>query len=334
MRIFNNLIGLSLLVSIVSTYPVVRLGLADSHQLATESIGTVAAIPDTPGPGQIFDPIGESVPGGVAVIAIEVPEDGRPEARFGNRPLLTVFHLGQWWALVGLASSVLPGNYVVNTDTDKGETGSAEFAVLAQAPRRPQGQKRTASGITPDREAGADSQPLVALLDASEVDINPSIRPLDTRKFTTFSTAPPDLDLSSVTESVGLTAYGAVLDGAAIRRHDYISYQTRSGAQVYAPATGIVRAMTADGRSKKTLYLDHGQGLITILGNVRQPLVALDQVVQRGEQLATAGSGRDTNFGRVDWALQMNGWLVDPAAVTELGLILQSAGTAIRRPSP
>jgi len=277
---------------------------------------------------------GSATPGGVAVVRIDVGELGQPVARFGNRELLVVYRQGRWYALVGLSSTILPGNYVVNTFSDKGDTDSEEFAILARAPNLPSGQRRQprAAKGTPaaaDKAPGPWQIPGTRHVEAGEsIRVNGSIRPLDTANLTTYSTATPNLDLSPVTESLALIPYGALLDASSMRRHDYISYQTRAGAQVYAPAAGKVRAVIDDSRGTKTLYLDHGKGLISIIGNLQEALVVADQIVQRGEQLATTGAGSVPDTGTVDWGLQMNGWLVDPAVVSRIGLALRAEEVA------
>ena len=301
--------------------------------ILTLMVGSGTVLAQNPGldlSGRASTLAGSPTPGGVAVVEIDVGELGQPVARFGNRDLLVIYRKGGWYALVGLPSSIIPGNYVVNTYSDRGDTGSKEFAILARAPQLPALQGRQFNGSKQTSQPN-DTTPVrwqipgTRHIDSGElIRINKAIRPLDTSNLTTYSTAAPNLDLSPVTESLGHIPYGALVDNSSLRRHDYISYQTRPGAQVYAPADGKVRAIISDSEGLKILYLDHGKGLISVIGNLLEPLVVVDQLIQRGEQLATAGAGLIENSGSVDWGLQMNGWLVDPSVVARLGLSLRA----------
>ena len=81
----------------------------------------------------------------------------------------------------------------------------------------------------------------------------------------------------------------------------------------YASATGKVLAVDDYFFNGKTIFVDHGNGLITMYCHLDQSDVQTGDMVSKGQQIALSGqSGRATG-PHLHWSVILNGAMVDPA---------------------
>ena len=69
------------------------------------------------------------VPGGIAVVPIEVKASGRPDVFFQNRPVMRLKKESSWYAVVGIPLSVKPGDHELEIADAAGNILAVRFAV-------------------------------------------------------------------------------------------------------------------------------------------------------------------------------------------------------------
>jgi murein DD-endopeptidase MepM/ murein hydrolase activator NlpD len=94
--------------------------------------------------------------------------------------------------------------------------------------------------------------------------------------------------------------------------HEGIDIAGDFGTPVAAPARGSVVFAGTKGPLGNTVILDHGQGVRTTYGHLREVLVRDGDQIERGQRIATIGnSGRSTG-PHLHYAIEVRGRLVDP----------------------
>lgn len=259
-------------------------------------------------------PIHSPVPGGVAVLPLAPLSSVRPVAHFGSRELLVIKSNQSWVALVGLPCEVLPGNYIVRTEDDQGEIGSVELAVFPIAPKKAnQIENEGSSSEQTQHAAIRQSSLIVGEVEPDDSSLfNPSIKPVARERAVFSGKVEPDFEFVPVVDSRKTVPYGKLIQGKATITHDYISYLGTPGDQVYSPAAGNVVEVIESPDSGFTIHISHGGNVFSILGHLAQVSVHEGQPLDAGEQV---GSTRQMNIGergKLDWGLQMNGFLVNP----------------------
>jgi hypothetical protein len=255
-------------------------------------------------------PTHSPVPGGVAVLTLAPLSLVRPIAHFGNRELLVVKSNQSWVALVGLPCEILPGNYIVRTEDDEGEVGSVELAVFPIAPKI----ENAESSSNQAQYAGIkQSSLIVGMVEPDDSSLfNQSIKPVARERAVFSGRIRPDFEFVPIVDSRETVPYGKLIQGKRTITHDYISYLGTPGDQVYSPAAGNVVEVIESADNGFTIHISHGGNVFSILGHLAQVSIHEGQPLDAGEQV---GSTRQLNIGergKLDWGLQMNGFLVNP----------------------
>ena len=105
------------------------------------------------------------------------------------------------------------------------------------------------------------------------------------------------------------------IDGNWGERQRGWSYRVPLGSPVAAPAAGSVifaGSLTLAGR---TVVVDHGQGLVSVLRHLSRLEVAEGDEVKRGQRLGDSGASGLVPGPRLHWSLFLHGIAVDPQIV-------------------
>ena len=106
-----------------------------------------------------------------------------------------------------------------------------------------------------------------------------------------------------------------VLNGQPRNPHSGLDLAADAGTPIQAPAPATV-AMTGDLYfNGKTLFLDHGQGLVTMYCHLSAIAVREGDAVARGQVLGQVGMTGRTTGPHLHWSVSLNGNRVDPVQV-------------------
>lgn len=95
--------------------------------------------------------------------------------------------------------------------------------------------------------------------------------------------------------------------------HKGLDIANREGTQIIAPADGIVKFTGRKGLLGKTMDIDHGHGMITRYGHLKEILKKRGEPVKRGDIIAEMGdTGRSTG-SHLHYEVHLNGVPVNPA---------------------
>ncbi len=241
------------------------------------------------------------VPGGVAVLGLGAATDPAPSVTFQERRVLVARDGGHWHAVVGLPLTLAAGEHHIKVSEPGGAKRNIAFKVA--------GKKYDSQYLTlqDKRQVEPTAEDLKRIQKDQEI-----IK----RTFSTWSARDiEDLGFDPPTQGRRSSAFG-------LRR--FFNKQPRSphsGLDIAAPEGTAITA-PADGRVVETgeyffngnsVFLDHGQGLITMYNHLSKISVAPGEVVARGQKLGEVGMTGRVTGPHLHWSLSLNGTLVDPA---------------------
>lgn len=241
----------------------------------------------------------DPVPGGVAVIALPAGFDAQGEARFAGRPVLTVQAADGWRAIVGLPLGQTPGPAAVHVRLADGSTQNVGFKVLA---REYPVQRLT---IT-DQDKVTPSPESLKRIAREQVEILAAFRHRSAGAPLLAFAMPAAGPLSS---NFGLKR---VINGQPRSPHSGIDIAAPAGAPITAPAPGRVLRVGDYFFTGNTVFVDHGQGLVTLYCHLSRVAVREGQVLETGDAIGNVGSTGRATGPHLHWALSLNDARVDP----------------------
>ena len=94
--------------------------------------------------------------------------------------------------------------------------------------------------------------------------------------------------------------------------HKGLDIANREGTQIIAPADGVVKASGRKGLLGKAMDIDHGHGMVTRYGHLKEILKKRGESVKRGDIIAEMGdTGRSTG-PHLHYEVHLNGVPVNP----------------------
>ncbi len=244
------------------------------------------------------------VPGGVALIALgEVaPNTPAPRAWLGEQRLMVVSDRGQWIALVGLALDLPTGRHELRVEQGA-QQRSLPFTVTPKdyPAQHIKLKDKGKVQLSPENEARAVKE--IAEIqrlkrhfretpagDAADTDFNsPAQGPLASR--------------------FGLRRY---FNGEARAPHVGLDVAVPRGTLIKAVAPGKVLAVDDYFFNGKTVFVDHGNGLITMYCHLDRIEVQAGDTVRSGQVLALSGATGRASGPHLHWSVVLNGVMIDP----------------------
>ncbi|MBT9523031.1 MAG: peptidoglycan DD-metalloendopeptidase family protein [Dechloromonas sp.] len=238
------------------------------------------------------------VPGGVAVIDLGPTSLTTPTARWGEQPIAVVRDNGRWFALLGIPLDTLPGDFEISV-----------FSGLTVATK----QISVHIKNYPEQR--------LTIKDKRKVEPNPDdlARIEREQKITEaikrhFSGAPPATDFALPAKGPLSSRFGLrrIFNGLPRNPHAGLDVAVGTGAPVIAPADGIVANVGEYFFNGNTVFIDHGQGLITAYMHLSRTDVRTGQTIKKGETLGAVGSTGRVTGPHLHWAVILNDTPVDP----------------------
>ena len=247
-----------------------------------------------------FDlPRHRSVPGGVAIIELG-PAPARPRVALDGEPILVTGDPAGWKAIVGIRLDTAPGTreLVVQRDGDAGQR-----LPLAVAPARYAEQRlRVAPGkvdLSPEDLARYERERVhLAEVAATRSDLSPA-----------------SLQLLQPTPGRRSGSFGLrrVFNGQSRNPHSGMDIAASIGTPVVAAAAGRVIDTGDYFFNGRTVWLDHGSGLLTMYCHLDSIAVRAGQTVEAGERIGAVGATGRVTGPHLHWSVSLNRAMVDPA---------------------
>ncbi len=244
-------------------------------------------------------PEARSVPGGVAIVALgSAPSP--PAVRFEGLPVLVVGDAGAWSAVVGIPLARAPGPAALDVARSDGAIERREFAVEAFH----------------YQEQRLKVPPRQVELSAKDLARYEREREHLAQVMSTFSEPlPATLRLAQPAPGERSSSFGMrrVFNGRARSPHAGMDIAAAKGTPVVAASRGRVIDAGDYFFNGRTVWLDHGGGLLTMYGHLDAIDVREGDVVGAGERIGTVGATGRATGPHLHWSVSLNRTMVDPA---------------------
>jgi murein DD-endopeptidase MepM/ murein hydrolase activator NlpD len=252
-------------------------------------------------------PQAAAVPGGVAIINLGSGAQP-PQAYYQDKRVLVRRDGDHWQALVGIPLAATPGTHELRV---AGASRPYPFQVYGKDYAE---QRLT---VTNERHVNPSPEDLKRIAGES-VRINQALatwrwqEDIDTR-----FVAPVTGPLSS---PFGLRRY---FNEQPRQPHSGIDIAAPEGTPVVAPAAGVVIELGDFFFNGNSVFIDHGQGLVTLYCHLSRIDVKPGQTLAPGERIGAVGKTGRVTGAHLHWTVSLNDARVDPALFfDDLGMLL------------
>jgi len=241
-----------------------------------------------------------AVPGGIIKISITEIDKEAPSVFFKDNRVAVVKDNTHWNALVGIPLSAKPGQHTITVNSLQSSKQISFNIVEKEYPAQHLiiKKKRMVTGFTEAdlKKINADKK---AMTKAKSIWIDQVVN-------TSFIT-PVDGRLSSL---FGLKRF---FNDIPKRPHNGLDIAAKIGTPIIAPASATVIDTGNYYFNGNTVFLDHGQGLLSAYLHMNKIAVKPGQVVQQGDKLGTVGETGRVTGPHLHWIVYLNKTPVDPA---------------------
>lgn len=244
-------------------------------------------------------PRARSVPGGVALVELG-PALVAPQASVHGVPVLVSGRPGGWTAVVGIALDAEPGERVL------------------ELRREDQPPERVRFSVAPVRYAEQRLKVAPGKVDLSAQDLAryERERVRSAEVIATWSAVVPEtlrMQVPVAGRRSGSFGLRRVFNGQPRKPHSGMDIAAPTGTPVLAPAAGRVIDTGDYFFNGHTVWLDHGNGLLSMYCHLSRIDVKPGDVVATGARLGAVGATGRVTGPHLHWSVMLNRTMVDPA---------------------
>ena len=243
-------------------------------------------------------PMHYPVPGGIALIKLN--SDSRPQiVTFQNKRVLTKQYGTDWYAIVGLPLSLKPADYTLQYKVNNTSL-TANFNVQPKSYETQHLTIKNKRKVNPNQKdlkrIGQEGKIIRAALatwsEQSDIPLE-FMLPVQGRFSSPF----------------GLRRF---FNGQARKPHSGLDIAAPEGTPILAPAQGTIITTGDYFFNGNTIFIDHGQGLITMFCHLSKIDVAPGQTVKQGQRLGDVGMTGRVTGPHLHWSVSLNNARVEP----------------------
>lgn len=246
-------------------------------------------------------PESSNVPGGVAIVPLGSvsTEADKPQAWLGDQQILVTSDNGQWYAVVGIPLDMTPGSHELSIKIGD-ETKAETFMVNPKD--------------YPEQR--------ITLKDTSKIELSATDLARAQREIANILRLKHHWRVTQNTDlALIVPAQGRLASRFGLRRffneeprspHAGLDVAVASGTPVKSSAEGKVLAVGDYFFNGKTVFVDHGNGLITMYCHLERIDVQTGATVTKGQRLGLSGQTGRASGPHLHWSVVLNGAMVDP----------------------
>jgi murein DD-endopeptidase MepM/ murein hydrolase activator NlpD len=246
-----------------------------------------------------------AVPGGIYVWAIP---QGATTLTYADQPVMKVAE----HALIGLPITLAPGPQSL-VYQQNGRTLRHHFEVFDKTYSEQHITLENKAMVNPPAETLA------------------RIRNESTRQRRLYESFSPPVDLRGGFEQpltgviTSLFGHRRFFNGQARNPHSGLDIAADSGTTIHAAGNGSITLSDDLYFNGKTLFIDHGQGLVTMYCHMSELLVKSGETVNKGQAIGLVGATGRATGPHLHWSVSLNGTRVDPALFMQVLNTITSA---------
>ncbi len=240
------------------------------------------------------------VPGGIVLIPLG-ENISKASFTFRNKPLIIAQQKGQSIALVGLPLNIKPGEYSIS-----GHIGDDKALIRKYFTVKDKQYTTQHITIKNKRKVNPEKRDYDRIAKESK---------RKKKATANWNNSPPDLDFLTPVNGIMTGSYGKrrVFNGQARKPHSGLDIAADKGVPVLAPSDATVIESGDFFFSGNMVFLQHGQGLISLYAHLERIDVKIGQKVKKGQVIGLVGATGRVTGPHLHWSVGLNGNWVDPA---------------------
>ena len=270
--------------------------------IAAPALATVAsaATHAHDGGGYMARTLHHPVPGGVAIVPAGTGASA-PTVKYQGKQVMVVQDSdGQWIGIVGIDLKAETGRHEVVIE-DGGSSRRAAFNVNHKEYASQHIKLKNRSHVSP----GPEQLKRYEREHAEQIHAYANFR----------QQGPSNVILDAPVQGRTSSPFGLrrFFNGEERNAHSGLDFAVGRGTPVKAPADGVVTIVGDYFFNGKTVFIDHGQGFVTMYCHLDGIDVKKGQQIKRGDVLGRVGSTGRSTGPHLHWNVSLNGNRVDPA---------------------
>ncbi|HHL19187.1 MAG TPA: M23 family metallopeptidase [Thiothrix sp.] len=239
-------------------------------------------------------------PGGIAIIAASPAHLTAPNVRYHGKRVALVHGKTNWLGIVGIPLRAKTGRHFVNITDAKGKHYQRSFTVKTYPYRTQRLHISNTNKVNPNKRSRQRI--------ARESAIKKRLRNV-------YSRTTPQLNFLIPVTGRRSSSFGVkrILNGEKRDPHSGMDIAAPQGRSIKATAKGKVLYVGNLFYTGKVVYLDHGQGVISLYAHMSKIMVKKGQQVKRGQVIGKVGRTGRVTGAHLHWSVYLNCTSVDPA---------------------
>ncbi len=239
-------------------------------------------------------------PGGVAIISITPSQNPKPQVSYNSKPVALVQGQQNWLAVIGISLDARMGQHKINISESNGKKSVKKFTV------KPHKYKTQHLTIKNKNKVNPDNKSMKRI--EREFVMKKKLK-------STFSNSSPKLNFIRPVAGRDSGRYGLrrILNKQKRNPHSGMDIAAPQGRSIKAAESGTVIWVGNLFFSGNVIYLDHGNGLISLYAHLSKMNVTKGQKVKRGEIIGKVGKTGRVTGAHLHWTVYLNENAVDPA---------------------
>ena len=239
------------------------------------------------------------VPGGVALVTVAPADEPKPLVTRDGANVWTVKRGGSWFAVLGLPLSTVPGEHLISVSRD-GAAQSVPFTV--------QNKRYPVQHVTLKDNAMVEPPPeVIARIDAESAHLK-TVR----SKWRESDATNASFTLPAKGRLSGRFGGSRVLNGKPRAPHAGLDVAVGTGTPVLSPSDGVVLDTGDYYFCGKTMFIDHGNGLLSLFCHLSEQTSKVGDTVRKGQAVARSGATGRASGPHLHWSVYLNGVSVEP----------------------
>ena len=241
------------------------------------------------------------VPGGVAILELGAADEPPGTVTFNGHGAPVLANGAAWVAVVGIPLDTRPGTHAATLQPPRGDARRLEFTVT---------DKRYAEQrlkVANQRHVDPSPEDLER--------IERERKRIDAALGNYAAERVPELALRAPVDGPRSSSFGLrrFFNDQPRNPHTGMDIAAPAGTPILSPAPGVVTELGDYFFNGNTVFVDHGQGVVTMYCHLERIDVQPGDVVARGTPLGLVGATGRVTGPHLHWGVAVNRALVDPA---------------------
>jgi len=239
-------------------------------------------------------------PGGIAVIAVSPSTNPKPKVVYQKRPVALIKGKKNWLAVVGIPLSAKIGQHKLTVYLPKNKTITKSFRVKSFPYRTQRLTIKNKNKVNPNKKSSKRIEREFFLKN---------------RLKRTYTESPPHFNFIKPTNGRDSGRFGArrIFNKQKRNPHSGMDIAAPKGRSVKATEAGKVLFTGDLFFTGNVVYIDHGNGLLSLYAHLSKINVKKGQQVNRGQIIGKVGKTGRVTGPHLHWSVYLNGNAVDPS---------------------